>query len=242
MEKTQSTLRLNTSKVAYVAGTEQVRLQGWLDRDNVYLDAIAGRPGKDKHRTYSFLDALRIALIGRLVAHGMDSAKEASGLVERLIGGCHGSVERAKALRRGDLSVFEHNPKLDAISVFLSLTGDTRMYVWRGDDGKWDFARGSLREGYATSAGETFSLSGAHPDDERPDTYVFIHLGNVIVGMLERMTELGFIPANFPVVTAEDLASNSLYEGYSLAELSRAAQSHTLHNIIHFILEKESEK
>jgi hypothetical protein len=244
MDKTQSPLRFKTSQIAYIAGVEQVRLQGWLDRDNIYLDAIRERPGKEKHRTYPFLDGLRIALIGRLVAHGMASAKDASGLVERLIGGTYGSSDRAKRLRRGDLSEFEHNPDLDAVAAFLTLTGDTRMYVWRDDGGKWDFARGSLREGYTTSAGqhvpggETFSLSGAHPD-ERPDTYVFIHVGNIIVTMLERIHELGFIPDDIRVVTAEDLAKDSLYEGYTMSELDRAARDQTLRKVIHYILTKE---
>jgi hypothetical protein len=243
MDKKQSGLRFKKSQVTHIAGVEAVRLQGWLDRDNVYLDALRERVGRDK-LDYSFLDALRIALIGRLVAHGMSSAKEASGLVERLIGGTYGSSERAKRLRRGDLSEFEHNPDLDAVAAFLTLTGDTRMYVWLGDGGKWDFAHGSLREGYTTStgqqvpSGETFSLSGAHPD-ERPDTYVFIHVGNIIVTMVERVHELGFIPDDIRVVTAEDLAKDSLYEGYTMSELGRAAANQTLRKVIHYILTKE---
>ncbi len=244
MEQSQLGIRFKPSQVTHIAGVEQVRLQGWLQRGNIYLDAIAGRPGRYEHLAYSFLDALRIALIGRLLSHGMDSAKEASGLVERLIGGTYGSADRAKALRRGDFSVIEH-AELDSLGAFWTLTGDTRMYVWRTDEGKWDFAWGCLPGGYTASDGtqiqhgEIFGMSGAHPS-ERPDTYVFIHVGNIIVDMVARVAGLGFIPKDFPAVTAEDLAKNPLYEGYTTEQLTRTANSHTINNAIHFILTKEN--
>lgn len=235
MDKPLLPLRFKTSQVAHIAGVEQIRLQGWLDRDNIYLDAIRDRPGKDKHRTYSFLDALRIGLIGRLVAHGMDSAKEASGLVERMIRGSYGTTDTANALRRGDFSAIEgweiEHAKFIPMAPFRTLTGDARMYVWRTDEGKWDFAK---RDSVL------FAMSGAHPS-EIPDTFVFIHLGNIIIEMVKRVDELGFIPADLPVVTVEDLARDPNYVGFKMAELERAAAGQTIWNVIRFIITSEKE-
>jgi hypothetical protein len=229
MEKSQSALRLNTSKVANVAGVEQVRLQGYLDRDNIYLDAIADRP-KDKHRTYTFLDAVRVALIGRLVAHGMTSAKEASGLVERLLGGTYGSEARAKKLRRGDLSVLENDSERNSIiSSFLAT--DVRMFAWR-DGEKWDFAW--------SGSGGLFGLSGADPETAaKQDTLVLIQVSQIVETIVERMGDLGFIPDDFEPITVESLAANPLYEGYSTAQLLQSAKSKTLLKKLYCILEKE---
>ena len=189
MDKLLLPLRFKTSQVAHIAGVEQIRLQGWLDRDNIYLDAIRDRPGKDKHRTYSFLDALRIGLIGRFVAHGMDSAKEASGLVERMIRGSYGSTDTADALRRGDFSAIELGDRTCEVYTYGAIPDPDRRRTHvclAHRRGQMGFCKKSIPV--------LFAMSGAHPS-EIPDTFVFIHLGNIIIEMVKHVDELGFIPS-----------------------------------------------
>lgn len=183
MSESQSTLRLKTSTVAYLAGIEQVRLQGWLDRDNIYLEAIAERPGKDKHRTYVFMDAIRIAIIGRLLAHGMTSAKTASGFVEKILGAICSPRATVDALRKNDFSVLPRDtyPERDQEIIYHLLKSE--LYVWLHEEThEWKFSLLQPDIG--------FLITGERHKAENADTYITIKIGEVVSTMLDRIEEI----------------------------------------------------
>src|SRR5262245_6693088 len=70
------------SDAAIAAGVEPTRLKNWLDRSQVRLDGE--RPEVGKHRRFSFVDVVRIAVVGRLTRFGI-KVERADALVARVI-------------------------------------------------------------------------------------------------------------------------------------------------------------
>lgn len=68
---------------ARLAKINELRFRTWLDDSLIHLDADKQRGGPSKHRRFSELDVIRIAIVSRLVPYGF-TVKEASDLVERI--------------------------------------------------------------------------------------------------------------------------------------------------------------
>lgn len=83
MEKPK--LLFRTSELALLAAVEPRRIERWLEVENIYLDGIAFRPGEAKHRRFSELDVIRVAVIALLNDHGVSPLKVCSGLAEDLV-------------------------------------------------------------------------------------------------------------------------------------------------------------
>jgi DNA-binding transcriptional MerR regulator len=65
---------------AFAAGISEKRARNWLDRDLIFLDANEQRD-ESRHRRFSELDCVRLALVARLTLFGF-SAEEASKILE----------------------------------------------------------------------------------------------------------------------------------------------------------------
>jgi len=66
---------------AQITHLSEKRIRNWLDNGHVRLDADDRRPDASKHRRFSRLDLVRLALVGRLTGLGF-SAERASLLIE----------------------------------------------------------------------------------------------------------------------------------------------------------------
>ena len=70
---------------ANLAGINWMRLREWLDRRLIHVDANALRPNQRKHRRFSWLDIMRLSVIGQLASFGFE-IEEASELFEKILG------------------------------------------------------------------------------------------------------------------------------------------------------------
>ena len=101
---------------AIAAGVDWTRLKNWLDRKQIKLDGAEPEPGR--HRRFSFLDVLRIALIGQMVRWGL-TADTSSNLVEGLL----------KQHFRKELREFLSDPESQASTIQM-LFVNTVCAVW----------------------------------------------------------------------------------------------------------------
>jgi DNA-binding transcriptional MerR regulator len=78
-------IKIPFSAAIEAAGISQMRLRHWLQRGQLrHLDAVRDQPDPGKHRRFSRLDIVRLALVARLVSLGY-SADRASELTERTL-------------------------------------------------------------------------------------------------------------------------------------------------------------
>lgn len=181
-------LQFRTSHVADMADIEETTLRGYLNRENIFLDGIAERQGTKDFR-FSLEDVLRVAIISRLLARGMTSAKEASGFVEKILGSILSPKEVVDALKKDDFSVLPRPYYPEREQQMIHLLMNTEFCAWFDKKAeKWRF---TLEAKHGEGASD-FLIVGEHPDYflVGADTYIGIHLGAVVVTILKRLHEI----------------------------------------------------
>lgn len=130
-------LIFKTSDVARLANIEQKRFEHWLERENIYLDGIAFRPGENKHRRFSRVDVLRVAIMGRLNDYGITPLKVASRLAEEVVdpyGFRTGNADSIPIESRVDI-IFHTLRELKTFFLLNKETGEWKYggYIERAD-------------------------------------------------------------------------------------------------------------
>lgn len=163
------TLKFSTSKLAYISGVDQKRVEGWLERDNIFLDGILKRPGEKQHRRFSLMDAaVRAPLIERMVDHGVPSGKIASGLVENVLASI-ANASRKNVWDRARVNL-----------VVATLLGCTMMISFNEEKGEWVFSFVNKYSGLRMLAGEPME----------PDTFIVIKVSEIVENTLLRVNEI----------------------------------------------------
>jgi hypothetical protein len=179
-------LKYTSRQVADAAGVEETTLRGYLNRENIFLDGIALREGNKDFR-FSRLDALRVAIISRLLARGVPNAKTASGFCEKILGAIVSPQNIVDELRSDDWSSLPlpYYPERERL-LFHSLM-NTELFAW--------FDKGSERWRFALEAKHQdtseFLLTGENLYTLfcGADTYIGVRLGQVVLNVWKRLAD-----------------------------------------------------
>lgn len=152
------------AEVIYAANISAKRLRNWLDRGLITLSA-EDREAEGKHRRFSFLDAVRIAVVASLTNYGL-SAENASELVEQTIGTMPDFVKKFP-------TAFKHFEKMP-IEELVNYFRNTNAIVHVDEHGS------SLELDYGLPAKK---LNGY-------DTFLILRLDRIVEEVYERFKEL----------------------------------------------------
>ena len=171
-------LIFKTSDVARLASVEQKRFEHWLDRENIYLDGIAFRPGENKHRRFSRLDVVRVAVMGRLNDFGITPLKVASRLAEEVVDPYGFRTGKADAIL----------PIESRVDITLHTLRELKTFFLRDKEtGEWKYGGYIDHHGRREYVGD--EIVGRWVAYLEVDAYLTINMQAIMKAYAERLTE-----------------------------------------------------